>query len=204
MPPISDEKTASESQRGKHIHANPPSAYQSPRHRTGDALAKYDQALALIEPLNRDLQVDDTLIVQSGEESMQDVVARQLEQKAQAESDRVDAGPGIGPVVTDAEMLVLSLMQWMGECPAPWPINSEVGTLADDLEPYARTYPFSYSVEDIPDLSRAIERASRNRRARAWSPGASRSTFSAIGRSRSGSNAACTTPMPPLPRIPVT
>jgi transglutaminase-like putative cysteine protease len=30
--------------------------------------------------------------------------------------------------------------------------------LGAELEPYARTYPFSYSVEDIPDLSRAIER----------------------------------------------
>jgi transglutaminase-like putative cysteine protease len=29
---------------------------------------------------------------------------------------------------------------------------------ADELEPYARTYPFSYSVDDIPDLSRAMER----------------------------------------------
>ena len=31
-------------------------------------------------------------------------------------------------------------------------------SLGAELEPYARTYPFSYSVEDIPDLSRAIER----------------------------------------------
>jgi transglutaminase-like putative cysteine protease len=31
-------------------------------------------------------------------------------------------------------------------------------SFATEVEPYARTYPFSYSVEDIPDLSRAIER----------------------------------------------
>jgi transglutaminase-like putative cysteine protease len=31
-------------------------------------------------------------------------------------------------------------------------------SLGVELELYARTYPFSYSVEDIPDLSRAIER----------------------------------------------
>jgi transglutaminase-like putative cysteine protease len=31
-------------------------------------------------------------------------------------------------------------------------------THALELEAYARTYPFSYSVEDVPDLARAIER----------------------------------------------
>jgi transglutaminase-like putative cysteine protease len=31
-------------------------------------------------------------------------------------------------------------------------------SFATEVEPYARTYPFSYSVEDIPDLSRTIER----------------------------------------------
>jgi len=35
-------------------------------------------------------------------------------------------------LMTDAETMTLALMQWMGECPAPWPINSEVGTLARD------------------------------------------------------------------------
>jgi uncharacterized protein len=33
-------------------------------------------------------------------------------------------------LMTDTEVLALMLMQWMGECPAPWQINSEVGTLA--------------------------------------------------------------------------
>jgi transglutaminase-like putative cysteine protease len=31
-------------------------------------------------------------------------------------------------------------------------------SFALELEPFARTYPFGYSVEDVPDLSRAIER----------------------------------------------
>lgn len=35
-------------------------------------------------------------------------------------------------LMTDCERLVLAQMQWMGECPAPWEINSEVGTLAAD------------------------------------------------------------------------
>jgi hypothetical protein len=35
-------------------------------------------------------------------------------------------------MMTDSQMLVLALMQWMGECPAPWPINSEVGSLAGE------------------------------------------------------------------------
>jgi hypothetical protein len=45
-------------------------------------------------------------------------------------------------LMTDAEMLVLALMQWMGECPAPWPINSEVGTLAEDLPPGGKMFRF--------------------------------------------------------------
>ena len=45
-------------------------------------------------------------------------------------------------LMTDSEMLVLSLMQWMGECPAPWQINSEVGTLADDLPPGGKLFRF--------------------------------------------------------------
>ena len=31
-------------------------------------------------------------------------------------------------------------------------------SFALEIEPYARTYPFSYSIEDIPDLGRAVER----------------------------------------------
>ena len=45
-------------------------------------------------------------------------------------------------LMTDAEVLVLALMQWMGECPAPWQINSEVGTLASDLPPGGKMFRF--------------------------------------------------------------
>ena len=45
-------------------------------------------------------------------------------------------------LMTDSEMLVLALMQWMGECPAPWLINSEVGTLAAELPPGGKMFRF--------------------------------------------------------------
>ena len=44
--------------------------------------------------------------------------------------------------MTHFEMLVLALMQWMGECPAPWPINSEVGTLAADMPSGGKMFRF--------------------------------------------------------------
>jgi patatin-like phospholipase len=45
-------------------------------------------------------------------------------------------------MMTDAENLVLAMMQWMGECPAPWIINSEVGTLAADAPPGGKLFRF--------------------------------------------------------------
>jgi hypothetical protein len=39
-------------------------------------------------------------------------------------------------------MLVLMLMQWMGECVAPWPINSEIGTLAEAAPPGGKMFRF--------------------------------------------------------------
>jgi uncharacterized protein len=45
-------------------------------------------------------------------------------------------------LMTDAEMLVLTMMQWMGECPAPWQINSEIGTLANDAPPGGKMFRF--------------------------------------------------------------
>jgi uncharacterized protein len=45
-------------------------------------------------------------------------------------------------LMTDTEMLVLMLMQWMGECPAPWPINSEVGTVAEVMPPGGKLFRF--------------------------------------------------------------
>ncbi len=45
-------------------------------------------------------------------------------------------------LMNDAEVLVMALMQWMGECPAPWVINSEVGTLADVAPPGGKLFRF--------------------------------------------------------------
>ncbi len=45
-------------------------------------------------------------------------------------------------LMTDAEVLVLALMQWLGECPAPWAINSEIGTLANDAPPGGKMFRF--------------------------------------------------------------
>jgi hypothetical protein len=45
-------------------------------------------------------------------------------------------------LMTDAEMMVLAQMQWMGECPEPWVINSEIGTLADDGPPGGKLFRF--------------------------------------------------------------
>ncbi len=42
----------------------------------------------------------------------------------------------------DAETQVLATMQWMGECPAPWQINSEIGTLAGDAPPGGKLFRF--------------------------------------------------------------
>ena len=45
-------------------------------------------------------------------------------------------------LMTDAEMLVLMLMQWMGECPAPWQINSEIGNLVSDAPSGGKMFRF--------------------------------------------------------------
>jgi uncharacterized protein len=45
-------------------------------------------------------------------------------------------------MMTDTENLVLAMMQWMGECPEPWIINSEVGTLAGDAPPGGKLFRF--------------------------------------------------------------
>ncbi len=45
-------------------------------------------------------------------------------------------------LMSDAEVLVLAMMQWMGDCPAPWPINSEIGTLAGDAPPGGKMFRF--------------------------------------------------------------
>ncbi len=45
-------------------------------------------------------------------------------------------------LMNDAETATLAQMQWLGECPAPWPINSEIGTLADDAPPGGKLFRF--------------------------------------------------------------
>ena len=42
----------------------------------------------------------------------------------------------------DTQTLALAQMQWLGECPDPWPINSEIGTLADEMPPEHRWFRF--------------------------------------------------------------
>jgi uncharacterized protein len=45
-------------------------------------------------------------------------------------------------LISDAQLQVLATMQWMGECPAPWTINSEIGTLAQDAPPGGKLFRF--------------------------------------------------------------
>jgi patatin-like phospholipase/acyl hydrolase len=42
-------------------------------------------------------------------------------------------------MMTDSQTYALAQMQWLGECPDPWPINSELGTLGDE-NPTARRW----------------------------------------------------------------
>ena len=45
-------------------------------------------------------------------------------------------------MIKDTEIATLAQMQWFGECLAPWQINSEVGTLADDVLPGGKLFRF--------------------------------------------------------------
>ncbi len=45
-------------------------------------------------------------------------------------------------LMTDAETLILAQMQWLGECPMPWVINSEIGSLAGDGPPGGKLFRF--------------------------------------------------------------
>jgi hypothetical protein len=45
-------------------------------------------------------------------------------------------------LMTDAETLILAQMQWLGECPQPWIINSEIGTLAGNGPPGGKMFRF--------------------------------------------------------------
>jgi hypothetical protein len=42
----------------------------------------------------------------------------------------------------DTQTLALAQMQWLGDCPDPWPINSEIGSLANELPPESRWFRF--------------------------------------------------------------
>ena len=42
----------------------------------------------------------------------------------------------------DTQQQALAQMQWLGECPNPWPINSEIGDLANELPPGRRWFRF--------------------------------------------------------------
>jgi hypothetical protein len=45
-------------------------------------------------------------------------------------------------LMTDAETMTLAQMQWMGECLTPWKINSEVGTLAEEVPQGGKMFRF--------------------------------------------------------------
>jgi uncharacterized protein len=45
-------------------------------------------------------------------------------------------------MMTDSHMLIMALMQWMGECPAPWQINSEIGNLANETPQGGKMFRF--------------------------------------------------------------
>jgi hypothetical protein len=45
-------------------------------------------------------------------------------------------------LMMDTNLLVVALMQWMGDCPRPWAINSEVGTLRGDAPTGGKMFRF--------------------------------------------------------------
>jgi hypothetical protein len=48
----------------------------------------------------------------------------------------------LAALIGDGAAFVLALMQWFGDCPAPWPISSEVGDLRDDGPPGGKLFRF--------------------------------------------------------------
>jgi hypothetical protein len=48
----------------------------------------------------------------------------------------------LSSLAEDAETHVLGLMQWLGDSPAPWPINGEVGTLSGEMLPCGPLFKF--------------------------------------------------------------
>ena len=45
-------------------------------------------------------------------------------------------------LMNDAQTFVLQQMQYLGECPAPWTINSEIGSLAGDAPPHGKLFRY--------------------------------------------------------------
>src|SRR5438093_697023 len=45
-------------------------------------------------------------------------------------------------LMNDAQTFVLQQMQYLGECPAPWTINSEIGSLVGDSPPHGKLFRF--------------------------------------------------------------
>jgi hypothetical protein len=59
----------------------------------------------------------------------------------------------------DTQTLALAQMQWLGDCPDPWPINSEIGSLAGELPPDRRWFRFMrYDVQlERPWIERNLD-----------------------------------------------
>jgi predicted acylesterase/phospholipase RssA len=45
-------------------------------------------------------------------------------------------------LMNDAQTFVLQQMQYLGECPAPWTINSEIGSLVGDAPPHGKLFRY--------------------------------------------------------------
>lgn len=65
----------------------------------------------------------------------------------------------LSALITDGTGLVLQLMQWLGECPAPWMVSSEVGDLREDGLPGGKLFRFlRYDVQlDAPWLADRLD-----------------------------------------------
>lgn len=62
-------------------------------------------------------------------------------------------------LIRDGQDIVLTMMQWLGECATRWPINTEVGTLADDHPPGGPMFRFlRYDVKlEAPWLKEVLD-----------------------------------------------
>jgi hypothetical protein len=61
-------------------------------------------------------------------------------------------------LMNDAQTFVLQQMQYLGECPAPWSINSEIGSLVGDAPPHGKLFRYlRYDVRlELPWIEREI------------------------------------------------